>query len=79
MLTWNEKLLNTRALIVILLIIGGIESHPGECLEFFLLSTMFQFHLNEIGQIKTYVYCYLVCLPPPFMNKDHVRVSCLSF
>ena len=31
-LTRNEKLLNTRSLIVILLIIGGIESHPGEFL-----------------------------------------------
>ena len=36
-LTLNEKLLNLRALIVILLTIGGIESHPGECLEFFII------------------------------------------
>ena len=28
--TRAEKLFNTRALIVMLLIIGGIESHPGE-------------------------------------------------
>ena len=35
LLTRTEKLFGTRALIVMLLIIGGIESHPGECLEFF--------------------------------------------
>ena len=29
-LTRNEKLLNTRSLTVILLIVGGIECHPGE-------------------------------------------------
>ena len=34
-LTRNEKLLNTRSLIVILLIIGGIESHPGEFYKYY--------------------------------------------
>ena len=78
-LTRNEKLLNTHSLIFILLINGGIESHPCECLDFFLLSTMRQFGLNEKVLIKSYMYRYFVCLRPSFMNKYYVHVTCLSF
>ena len=68
-LSRGEMLLRTRSLILILLLIGCVESHPGECLDFFIIYYVTQFGLNEKGLIKSYMYRYFVCLRPSFMNK----------
>ena len=58
-LTRANMLLNTPALIVMLLIIGGIESHPGECQAIlFALVKIFQLFLKYF--CNEFLFAYLL-------------------
>ena len=79
-LTRNEKLLNTRLLIVILLIVGGIECHPGEFYGYyFFLSNAILFMLKRTKVSQRSLFNFEHCAVRKSVSETQIEITQCHF